>query len=64
MKYSLMVVGSSFLLVDYKFLLQTGIPKYIHVAKLVSNILITQMTFLDQTWLELDLIYTLPFLVL
>ena len=30
-----------------------------HVANLISNLSITQMTFLEQPWLELDLIYIL-----
>jgi hypothetical protein len=48
---------------DYKFLLQTGIPKHAHVANLVSNLLITQMVFLEQPWLELNLICALLFIV-
>jgi hypothetical protein len=48
---------------DYKFLLQTGIPKRTHVTNSVSNLLIIQMDFLEQPWFELDLICTLLYLI-
>jgi hypothetical protein len=49
-------MGLAYFLVDYKFLFQTGIPKHAHVVNSISSFLITQMAFLEQPWLELDLI--------